>query len=111
MRQDDAIRVSHMLDAAREALSFVQNRERSELDRNRLLALALAKSIEIVGEAASRVSEETRRQAPQIPWQDIVGMRNRLIHVYYDIDLDRLWDTLNSDLPPLITQLKGLLDP
>jgi uncharacterized protein with HEPN domain len=67
------------------------------------------KCIEIVGEAASRISEETRQQAPQMPWQDIVSMRNRLIHAYFDVDLDRVWDTVEGDLPFLMTQLEALL--
>ena len=106
MRRDDAIRVRHMLDAAREALSFVEGKTRSDLNTNRMLVLSLIKSIEIIGEAASSVTQETRDQNPHIPWRDIVGMRNRLIHAYFDIDLDRVWDTLTDDLPNLLAQLE-----
>ena len=98
-----------MLDAAREAVSFANGRSRADLDSNRMLALSLVKCIEIVGEAAARISEDTRQQPSQVPWLDIVGMRNRLIHAYFDIDLDRVWDTVESDLPFLITQLEALL--
>jgi uncharacterized protein with HEPN domain len=98
-----------MLDAAREAASFAQGRSRADLDGNRMLTLSLVKCIEIVGEAASRISEETRQQAPQMPWQDIVSMRNRLIHAYFDVDLDRVWDTVEGDLPFLMTQLEAML--
>jgi uncharacterized protein with HEPN domain len=108
MPKDDRIRLRHMLDAAREAVSFTEARSRADLDSDRMLVLSLVKSIEIVGEAASRVTAETQRQNPEIPWQDIVGMRNRLIHAYYDIDLDRVWDTVLDDLPPLITSLQRL---
>jgi uncharacterized protein with HEPN domain len=74
-----------------------------------MLALSLVKCIEIVGEAASHVTLETRNQHASIPWNDIVGMRNRLIHAYYDVDLDRVWDTITDDLPPLIAELDKLV--
>jgi uncharacterized protein with HEPN domain len=97
-----------MLDASREAVSFAVDRSREDLRRDRMLALSIVKCIEIVGEAASRVSSETQMLAPQLPWQDMVGMRNRLIHAYFDIDLDRIWDTVLDDLPPLIARLEEL---
>ena len=75
MRRDDRIRLQHMFDGAREALSFVQERRREDLDSNRLLVLGLVKAIEIIGEAAYQVSESTRAEVPSIPWEDIVGMR------------------------------------
>ncbi len=105
----DEVRLRHILDAANEAIVFAGGRE--DLDLDRQLALSLVKLIEIIGEAAAGVSEETRAQAPQIPWRSIVGMRNRLIHSYFDIDLDRVWDTIVDDLPPLIKQLEALKTP
>ena len=90
MRRDDRIRLQHMLDAAREALSFTDGKNREDLNSDRKLALSLVKCIEIVGEAASRISQETQQETPQIPWSDIISMRNRLIHAYFDIDLDRV---------------------
>jgi uncharacterized protein with HEPN domain len=95
-----------MLDAARETQSFISGRERSDLDGSRMLALSLVKDIEIIGEAAARVSSETRDACPGIPWLDIVTMRNRLIHAYFDIDLDIVWDTVKRDIPPLIEALE-----
>jgi uncharacterized protein with HEPN domain len=109
MRKDDAVRLRHMLDAAREAQAFAASRLRSDLDRDRQLVLALVKDVEIVGEAASRVSPETRMEWPDVPWQDIVAMRHRLIHGYFDIDLDIVWSTVTDDLPPLAAQLERAL--
>jgi uncharacterized protein with HEPN domain len=106
MKRDDLVRLRHMLDAAREAMEFARGRERGDLDRDRMLVLSLVKCIEIIGEAATKVGEETRVQCPSLPWVDIIGMRNRLIHGYYDIDLNRVWDTVKDDLPPLVTGLK-----
>ena len=105
MRKDDLIRLKHMLDAAKEAGSFVSGKKRSDLDANRQLTLALVKDIEIIGEAASKVSQETKTNYPAIPWLDIVNMRNRLIHAYFDIDLEIVWDTVTKDLPPLMTEI------
>ena len=98
-----------MLDAAREAVAFAEDRTRSGLDGDRILALALVKAIEIVGEAAATVSPQARDRYSIIPWEDIVGMRHRLVHAYFAIDMDRVWDTVIDDLPPLIEALESIL--
>ncbi len=109
MRKDDRVRLQHMLDAAREATSFVQSKNRSDLDQDQLLVFGLIKAIEIVGEAAYQVSETTRAELPAIPWDDVIGMRHRLVHAYFDINLDILWRTVQEDLPPLISALETSL--
>jgi uncharacterized protein with HEPN domain len=109
MRRDDLIRVRHMLEAAKDAVFFARNKIRADLDSDRMLTLSIIKSVEILGEAASKVTKEGREGYGQIPWSDIVAMRNRLIHVYFDIDLDRVWDTISEDLPPLIAALEAVL--
>ena len=106
MRKDDKIRLQHMLDAAQEARSFAARKSRKSLDSNRQLVLSLVKEIEIIGEAASKVSEGTRAECQDIPWPDIIGMRNRLIHAYFQINLDIVWITVKQELPVLIDQLK-----
>jgi uncharacterized protein with HEPN domain len=95
-----------MLDAAREAIGFARGRIRANLDSDRMLVLALVKDIEIIGEAAFQISTVTRDQLPEIPWDDIIGMRHRLVHAYFDINLDILWQTAQDDLPPLIAVLE-----
>ncbi len=109
MHKNDRVRLQHMLDAAREAIEFVQGKVRADLDNNRMLLLSLVKEIEIIGEAANQVSKAAREQLPGIPWADIVGMRNRLIHAYFDINLEILWRTVQHDLPPLIAVLERVL--
>ena len=98
-----------MLDAANEALEFVRGKRRSDLDTDRKLVLSLIKELQIMGEAAGKVSAEIRTQSSAIPWQDISGMRNRLIHAYFDIDLDVVWTTVTRDLPSLKTDLEKIL--
>jgi uncharacterized protein with HEPN domain len=95
-----------MLEAAREARHFAKGKTRSDIDRDRLLALALMRCIEIVGEAATNVSNECRETLPAIPWKSILGMRNRLVHAYFEIDLDVVWYTTTISLPPLIQILE-----
>lgn len=88
MQREDEIRLRHMRDAATEAIAFVEGRERGDLDADRQLLLAIAMDLGILGEAAGRVSAEARDTLPDIPWPLIIGMRNRLIHAYFDLDSD-----------------------
>jgi uncharacterized protein with HEPN domain len=98
-----------MLDAIEEAMAFIKNKNRASLKKDRMLVLALIKDIEIMGEAASRISKETQNTIPEIPWASIIGMRNRLIHAYFDINLDILWQTVSSDLADLAVILKAVI--
>ena len=105
-QHDDGVRLRHMLAHAREAVAMVAGRRPDELKTNRMLQLALVRLVEVIGEAASRVAAETHRRFPGIPWAQVRGMRNRLIHGYEKIDLAVLWDTIQEDLPPLIVELE-----
>lgn len=98
-----------MLDAAREVTESIHGRSRAYLDSNRIWALGLVKCIEIVGEAASRVTLESGEQFPEIPWAQIIAMRNRLIHVYFEVDMDQVWKALTEDIPPLAEHLEKIL--
>lgn len=111
MRKDDSVRLMHILEAAQETISFIKNKTRKSLDTNRQLVLALVKDIEIIGEAAANVTTERRGELPQIPWDKIIGMRNRLIHAYFEINLDILWKTIIDDIPPLISELEKVVPP
>jgi uncharacterized protein with HEPN domain len=74
-----------------------------------MLQLALIRLIEVIGEAAGRVSDDTRSQISSVPWPLVIAMRNRLIHGYFDVDVDRVWDTVVNDLPPLIAAVETYL--
>lgn len=74
MKPEDLIRIRHMMDALREAMSFIEEKSRQDLETNRMLVLALIKDVEIIGEAASRITQETRKRCPEIPWSSIVAM-------------------------------------
>ena len=108
MPRDDAYLLDMLL-AAREARDFASSYGIEEFRHNRMAQLAVLKAIEIVGEAASRVSEAFTHEHPDIPWRAIVGMRNRLVHDYAGIDLDRVWETVRNDIPTLIALLEPLV--
>lgn len=110
MRVEDLVRVRHMIDAAESATAFVSGRSRVDLQDDKMLQFALVRAIEIVGEAASKVTAETRALSPGIPWQAIVGMRNRLVHAYFDVDGDVLWAAATSEVPALLVQLRALAE-
>jgi uncharacterized protein with HEPN domain len=109
MHRDDEIRLRHMLEAAREAASFAMGRVRDDLETDRQLVLALVKDIEIIGEAAAQITEDTHSRTPSIPWQKIIAMRNRLVHAYFSVNLDIVWQTVQKDLPPLIETLERVV--
>lgn len=105
MQPDDEIRLLHLREAATTALRFTEGRSRPDLEDDEMLRLALTKLIEIVGEAAKQVSAEGRAECPAVPWSAAARMRDRLVHHYFDIDLDVLWATISYDLPALLAAL------
>ena len=105
MQPDDQVRIRHLVDAATTAQQFVAGRERGDLDSDEMLRLALTKLVEIVGEAAKQVGPEARLQMPEVPWSAAARTRDRLVHHYFDIDLDVLWETVTQDLPALLRSL------
>lgn len=98
-----------MLDAAEQALGFCAGRRREDLKGDVMLRFALVHAITVVGEAASKVSVSTRDSLPGLAWASIVGMRNRLVHAYFDVDLDVQWRSVKDGLPPLAAELRAVL--
>jgi len=109
LREDDRVRLQHMLDAAQAIQRFTAGRKRGDLNGDQMLSFAVIRGFEVIGEAASQVSEAGRAACPGLAWSLIVGMRNRLIHAYFDVNLDRVWDTVTNDLPTLIEALARTL--
>jgi uncharacterized protein with HEPN domain len=108
--KSDTIRLQHMLDAGRKALAFTRGKTRNELDQDEQLVLALVRLVEIIGEAASRISRELQSHSGSISWRDIINTRNRLIHAYFDVDLDVLWQIVSSDLQLLVNELERIME-
>ena len=109
MQPDDDARILHIIKAAESVAAFVANHSRTDLDTNDMLLFALVRAVEIIDDAASKVSPETRAKAPDVPWVKIAAMRNRLIPAYFDIDHDIMWRTAVEEVPGLLSLLLPLL--
>lgn len=110
MRRRERDRLHDMLDAALKAVALAEGRTAGDIHTDETLALALTRLLEVVGEAANHVSDETRAAIPEIPWRKVTGMRNRLIHAYFAVELSIVWETVTDDLPPLIKALEAALE-
>lgn len=109
MSKRDECCLRHMLDAAHEAVAFMKGRTRADLRSDRMLALSATMDLEILGEAATRVSAATRALLPQFPWDRATSMRHRLDHSDFTIDFEVVWSTVQQDLPQVIELLKPLI--
>ena len=99
MENKDLARLKHMLDSTEAILSFAKKKRRSFLDKDRLLLSAILRELEIIGEAANKISEKTKKRFSHLPWKELIGMKNRLIHAYFDVDRDIIWKTVREYLP------------
>ncbi|MCP1663158.1 MULTISPECIES: HepT-like ribonuclease domain-containing protein [Methanocalculus] len=109
MQHNDTVYIRHAIDAAEKAIEISQEISKKDLHGDDVYSLALIRLLEIIGEAANHVSKKYKLDHPEVPWSHMIGMRNRLIHGYFDIDIDIVWDTVNKDLPPLVSLLKKIL--
>jgi uncharacterized protein with HEPN domain len=107
---DDKARLKHMLDAALDARNFLGETTFEALQSDRKLGNAIVRSLEIIGEAAANVTKTAQAKYPEIEWPVIIGMRNRLIHAYFDINYHIVWQTVKENLPPLIKQLQSIIE-
>lgn len=110
MRHDESYLLD-MLVAARRAARFAEGLTYEGFLRSDLHQNGILKVLEIIGEAASRVSAETRTAHPDVPWPDIVGLRNRIVHAYFDVDLALVWNIVRNNVPGLITALERIAPP
>ena len=111
MPKDDLVYLGHMLDMARKARQLVQGRSRAAYDGDEPLRLALAHLLQVIGEAARRVTPAYTAAHPEIPWKVIVGMRHKVVHDYMTVDEDVIWDTVTHELPQFVTTLERLVPP
>lgn len=109
MSPEDKIRLLHIMEEAREACGYVENISFADFICDGKTVRAVIRSLEVIGEAASKISDDFQRDNPEVPWRQIVGMRNRLIHVYFDIDYKVVWQTMKSNIPSLLKMLEGLV--
>ena len=108
-QQDEAL-LRRMLEAAQAASLFSQGMTRASLENHLMFYYAVAKAVELIGEAANYVSAVSRSELSEIDWDDMVGMRHRLVHSFHGIDKDKVWDTMVNDVPALTPQLQVVLE-
>ena len=108
-KRDDRVSLVDLLVYAEEAIEILGDADLETVVRNRVMQLALQRLVEIVGEAARRVSQQTQEKHPVIAWSQIIGMRNRLARFYDRVDLAVLWDVIVNDFPPLVEQLEAIV--
>jgi uncharacterized protein with HEPN domain len=111
MPQGDLLYLGHMLDVSIQAVEKIREKSREEYEEDENLRLALAHLVQMIGEAARRVSPESQRTYSQIPWSDVIGMRHKIVHDYLDVDFDVVWEVVTTDLPELISQLSPIVPP
>jgi len=109
MLKSDFIRLRHILDAAKEAIELAHSKSRQDLNSDRTLCLSLIYLIANIGEASRYVSDSFRKSHPEIPWKKMIGMRDRLIHGYFNVNLNTVWQTIIEDLPQLIALLDEII--
>ncbi len=106
---EDAIYVGHMLDMTRRAVKAIESKTRAKYDKDDILRLGLTHLVQMIGEAARKVSVKFQREHPEIPWRKIIGMRHRIVHDYMRVDEDILWQVVTGDLPKLLPLLEEIL--
>ena len=111
MPREESEYLLDMVLAARKAVSFTEGMSFADFERDERTVFSATKAVEIVGEAAAQVSRDVRQAHPDIPWRDIIAMRNRLVHAYFEINLELVWRTVRHDLPDLIARLEPLVPP
>lgn len=111
MPLDDQVRLTHMRQAAEDLIAFAKGRDENAVRHDRMLLYALVRGLEVLGEAANGISEAMKAEHPEVPWRLIISTRNRLIHGYFDVDPQIVWNTVSQEIPALLEQLRAIPEP
>lgn len=110
MSKNDDAYLHHILDSISKIEDFTEDINEKEFKTNELVQSAVIRKIEIIGEATKQISNKTKDKYPNIPWKDIAGMRDKLIHGYFGVDIDAVWDTIQRDIPKLKKDIEKVLE-
>jgi uncharacterized protein with HEPN domain len=110
MKKDDSVYLRHIIDAFEQIGLYMNSVSHEEFLRNRLLQDGVIRQLEVMGEAARNLSEDLRNEYPEIPWRQMIGLRNRMIHAYFNVDLQIIWEIVQGDIPDLKQKMKQILD-
>jgi uncharacterized protein with HEPN domain len=106
----DKARLQHISDAIKEIEKYIANSTYGDFQSNSMMQFATVKQLEIIGEAASQITEHFRKLYKEIEWREIIGLRNILVHEYFGIDVKIVWDILQEDLPKFKIQIEEILN-
>jgi uncharacterized protein with HEPN domain len=109
MPKDNWLYTGRMLDMSRKALELTANKSKADYDQDETLRLALTHLVQVIGEAAQQVETEFKEMYPEIPWYEIIGMLNRIVHDYLNVDEDVVWQVIQLDLPKLVRALELII--
>lgn len=110
MKKDNLVYLKHILDAIFQIEEYVRDVEYEKFLVNRMIQDAVIREIEIIGEATKRVFRKFTEKYPSIPWKKMAGMRDKLIHDYFGVDLDAVWDTVEKDIPILKDKIEDIIE-
>ncbi|MDD3627797.1 MAG: DUF86 domain-containing protein [bacterium] len=109
MEKDNLVYLRHIYDAIDRIEDYTKDIEQTQFKENKMMQAAVIREIEIIGEASKRITEEFKKQHPKVPWKQMAGMRNKVIHDYFGVDIEIVWNTLKKDIPNLKLQFKSIL--
>ncbi len=110
MKRNDAVYLAHILDSISQIDSYTARLNYTQFLKTRLVQDGVIRQLEIIGEASRNLSDEFRAQHSDLPWQQIIGLRNRLIHAYFDVNLGIVWDIIQNDIPSLKSKISDLIE-
>ena len=110
MTRDNLVYLRHILDAISRIEEYTKGVKRDHFMGSALVQAGVVRELEIIGEATKRLATRIKNKHPKVPWKKIAGMRDKLIHNYFGVDLDAVWETVERDIPALKSQIESIME-